>query len=55
LEEPRRHPSRQRMDSPPACATIGAMPTADEPNHSAAGTLHPYHIDGHMTTAYTAL
>jgi len=35
-EEPRSHPSWQRMDSPAACATIRAMPTHD--NHSAAGT-----------------
>ena len=39
-EEPRRHPSWQRMDSPAACASC-AVPTADESNHSAAGTLHP--------------
>jgi len=39
-EEPRRHPSRQRMDSLTACASC-TMPTADESNHSAAGTLHP--------------
>jgi len=39
-KQPRRHPSWQRMDSPAACA----MPTADESNHSAAGTLHQ-HID----------
>jgi len=38
-EEPRRHPSRQRMDSPAACASC-AMPTADESNHSAADMLH---------------
>jgi len=35
-------------------ATICAMPTADESNHSAAGTLHGHRTDGH-TTAYTAL
>jgi len=33
--------SRQRMDSPAACA----MPTADESNHSAADTPHLHHID----------
>jgi len=43
-EEPRRHHSRQRMDSPAACAKC-AMPTADESNHAAAGTLHPHHTD----------
>jgi len=31
------------------------MPPADESNHSAAGMLHPHYIDGHTTTAYTAL
>ena len=40
-EEPRRHPLRQRMDSPASCATSCAMPTTDESNHSAAGTTHP--------------
>ena len=32
----------QRMDSPISCATNCVMPTADESNHSAAGTLHPH-------------
>ena len=50
--EPRRHPSRQRMDSPAACAIICAMLTAEESNHSAAGTLHPHRTDWHTTTAY---
>jgi len=31
------------------------MPTADESNHSAAGTLHPHRTDELTTTAYTAL
>jgi len=52
-KEPRRHPSRQRMDSP-AAWTSCTMPTADESNHWAAGALHPHHTDGHMTTAYRA-
>jgi len=44
------------MDSPIACATICAMPTADEYNHSAALTLDPHTLpDGHTTPAYTAL
>jgi len=38
----RRYPSRQRMDSPASCATDGAVPTANESNHSAAATLHPH-------------
>jgi len=54
-KETRRHFSRQRMDSPAACATIRAMPTADKSNHSAAGTLHPHCTDGHTITVYTAL
>jgi len=45
LEEPHRQPSRERMDSPAACASC-AMPTADESNHSAAGTLHPHRRTG---------
>jgi len=36
------HPSWQRMHSPTSCATICTMPSADESNHSAAGTLHPH-------------
>jgi len=44
-EEPRRHSSRQRMNSAAVCATICAMSTADESNHSAAGTLHPHRTD----------
>ena len=32
-------PDAQGMDSPAACASC-AMPTADEYNHSAAGTTH---------------
>ena len=43
-EEPRRLPPRQIMDSPAVCASC-AMPTADESNHSAAGTLHPHNTD----------
>jgi len=54
-EEPQRHSLRQRMDSPAACATICAMPTADESNHSAANTLHQHRTVGDTTTAYTAL
>jgi len=42
------------MDSPTACATICAIPTADESNHSPAGMLHPPYTDGHSTTAYIA-
>jgi len=53
-EEPRRHPARQKMDSPAACASC-AMPIAVESNHSAAGTLHPHHTDGQTTTTCTAL
>ena len=53
-EEPRRHRSRHRIDSPAACASC-ALPTADEFNPSFAGTLYPRHTDGHTTTAYTAL
>jgi len=42
-EEPRRYPTRQRMDSPAACASCAMlMLTADESNHSAAG--HYIHI-----------
>jgi len=37
------------------CATICAMPTEDESNHSAAGTLHPQCTDGYMRIAYTVL
>ena len=37
-----RYPSRQRLDSPASCA----IPTADESNHSATGTLH---IHGNAT------
>jgi len=47
-KEPRRHPSRQKMNSPAACASC-AMPTADESNHSAAryATSTPHgHNDG---------
>jgi len=40
-EEPRRHLSRQRMDSPAACTSY-TLPTANETNHSAAGMLHPH-------------
>jgi len=49
-----RQPSRQRMDKP-ACATICAMPTVDEPNHSAAGTLHIHHTDGHNDGIYCTI
>jgi len=42
------HPSWQRMDSPAACASF-AVPTADESNHSVAGTLYPHHTDGHTS------
>jgi len=38
-EELHCHPSRQRMDSPAACA----MPTADEYNHSTDSTQHSHH------------
>ena len=41
-EEPLCHPFLQRMDSPASFATSFAMPTADESNHSGAGTLHPH-------------
>jgi len=41
-EEPRRHPSRQKMDSPAAYASC-AMPTADKFNHSAAGVTANYY------------
>jgi len=51
-EQPRRHPSQQRMDLPAASAN--PMPTVDKSNHSATGTLHPYHstivIDAHNFT-----
>ena len=39
----------QRMDSPAFCGTSCAMPTADESNHSAAGTTHPHN---YSTRAY---
>ena len=35
-------PSWQRMDWPALCATSCTIPTADETNHSATGTLHPH-------------
>jgi len=54
-EQPHRNPSRQRMESSATCATICAVPTADESNHSATSMLHPHHADIHSTTAYTAL
>ena len=31
------------MDAPASCATSCVIPTADECNHSAMGTLHPHH------------
>jgi len=34
--------SRQRMHSPASYATCCVMPTSNESNHSAAGTLHPH-------------
>jgi len=40
LGRARRYPSRQKMDSPALCATICAIPTADESSHSATGMLH---------------
>jgi len=43
----RRHPSRQRTDSP----TASTMPIDDQSNHSAAGTLHPHHSTHFCTTA----
>jgi len=30
------------MESPALCGTSSAIPTADESNHSAMGTLHPH-------------
>jgi len=39
-EESCRHPSRQRMDSPAACATICAMLTAGESNPRYAKFSH---------------
>ena len=33
---------KAKMDSPAACASC-AIPSADEPNHSAAGATHPHH------------
>jgi len=42
------------MELPAACASC-AMPTADKSSHSAAGMLHPYHIDGtHNNGMYCA-
>jgi len=40
-EEPRRHPSRQRMDSPTAGASC-TMLTPDESNHLAVGTIRTH-------------
>ena len=37
------HPHMQRMDSPILCATICAIPTADETCHSVRGTTYPHH------------
>jgi len=50
LEEPRHHPSRQRMHLPAACATMcnahcmqtSPVCSADESNHSAVGMLRPH-------------
>jgi len=36
-------PIIQRMDSSAPCATSCAIPTVDESNHSAAGSLHPHY------------
>jgi len=46
-------PSRQRMDLPAAYASC-AMSTADESNHSAAGTLHPQRSATSILFSYTA-
>jgi len=42
LGRTRRYPSRQRLDLLASCATSCVIPTADESNHSATGTLHPH-------------
>jgi len=42
------------MNSSTASASC-AMPTEDESNYSANGTLHPHHTDRHTTMAYTAI
>jgi len=39
-----RYPSLQKMDLPTFCATSCAIPTADESNHSATGTVYPHRI-----------
>jgi len=48
-EESRCHPTRQRMDSSAACASC-PMATADESNHSAAGTLYIHTVPHHGAT-----
>jgi len=53
-EQPRRHPSRQRMDSH-AARSICAMPTADESSHSAAGRPTTYRTHRSATFSLSTL